>query len=118
MKDAYYEVFRNLVFRAIQKETRLSERQVAQLRWSQIHGDEIITAYRRHAKMSRELVEALELLPRTHSLVFIGTSLAPRQNSEAMQELRRQFAKEAEKGRRSTKIFAINWGRGRLTKSV
>jgi len=116
MRETYYEVFRNLVFRAIQRETRLSERQVAQLRWSQIHDDEIITAYRRHAKMSRELVEALNLLPRTHSLVFFGTSLAPRQDSEAMRELREQFALEAQKQRGSRKIFTFTWGSRALTK--
>lgn len=116
MREAYYEVFRNLVFRAIQRETRLSERQVAQLRWSQIHNDEIVTAYRRHAKMSRELVEALNLLPRTHSLVFFGSSLAPRQDSEAMRELRRQFEEEDQKRAGSRKIFAFTWGGRALTK--
>lgn len=110
MRGTYYEVLRNLIFRAIQRETRLSERQVAQLRWSQIHGDEIITAYRRRAKMSRELVAALDLLPHTHSLVFFGASLCPKQDSEGMQELRRQFAEEAEKTSKCRKILTLNWG--------
>lgn len=55
---AYYEILRNLVYRSIQKETRLSERQVSQLRWSQINDDTIVTKYKRQVKMSRELTDA------------------------------------------------------------
>ena len=60
----YYEIMRNLVYRAIQKETRLSERQVSQLRWSQIEKDTITTKYKRQVKMSRELTEALYSMPK------------------------------------------------------
>lgn len=116
MDSAYLEVLRGLVFRAIQTETRLSERQIAQLRWSQIQGDEIVTAYKRRAKISGEVVAALSLLPHSHSFVFFGTSLAHRQDSEAMRELRRQFAEEDARKRGSTKHFLLNRGLSMLTK--
>lgn len=58
---AYYEILRNLVYRSIQKGTRLSERQVSQLRWSQINDDTIVTKYKRQVKMSRELTDALSV---------------------------------------------------------
>lgn len=116
MDSAYLEVLRGLVFRAIQTETRLSERQIAQLRWSQIQGDEIVTAYKRRAKISGEVVAALSLLPHSHSFVFFGTSLAHRQDSEAMRELRRQFAEEDARKRGSTKHFLFNRGLSMLTK--
>ena len=116
MRSAYYEVLRNLVFRSIQKETRLSERQVAMLRWSQIHDDEILTAYKRRAKMSRELVEALNLLPHTNSLVFVGASLS-RNETDAMRALRAQFAHEDELAARQTKKkFVLTGGISVLTK--
>ena len=72
----YYEIMRNLVYRAIQKETRLSERQVSQLRWSQIEKDTITTKYKRQVKMSRELTEALYSMPKGKGsdLVFFGSS--------------------------------------------
>lgn len=116
MDSTYLEVLRGLVFRAIQTETRLSERQIAQLRWSQIQGDEIVTAYKRRAKISGEVVAALSLLPHSHSFVFFGTSLAHRQDSEAMRELRRQFAEEDARKRGSTKHFLLNRGLSMLTK--
>lgn len=116
MDSAYLEVLRGLVFRAIQTETRLSERQIAQLRWSQIQGDEIVTAYKRRAKISGEVVAALSLLPHSHSFVFFGTSLAHRQDSEAMRELRRQFAEEDARKRGSAKHFLLNRGLSMLTK--
>ena len=74
---AYYEILRNLVYRSIQKETRLSERQVSQLRWSQINDDTIVTKYKRQVKMSRELTDALSVMPRgkRSDFVFHGTSL-------------------------------------------
>lgn len=78
------EVLRNLIFRSIQKETRLSENQVARLRWSMIDGDIITTAYHRKIKISRELEDALVLLPRRKSgtdLLFFGsTSLLSEDN--------------------------------------
>ena len=116
MDSAYLEVLRGLVFRAIQTETRLSERQIAQLRWSQIQGDEIVTAYKRRAKISGEVVAALSLLPHSHSFVFFGTSLVRRQDSEAMRELRRQFAEEDARKRGSSKHFLFNRGLSMLTK--
>ena len=116
MDSAYLEVLRGLVFRAIQTETRLSERQIAQLRWSQIQGDEIVTAYKRRAKISGEVVAALSLLPHSHSFVFFGTSLAHRLDSEAMRELRRQFAEEDARKHGSTKHFLFNRGLSMLTK--
>ena len=106
--EAYYEVLRNLVFRTIQTETRLSERQVVQLKWSQIQDDEIVTVYKRRVKMSRELLSALSLLPHTNRYVFFGASLAHKQDSEAMRELRRQFAEEDAKRNGSTKHFVFN----------
>lgn len=105
MRSAYYEVLRSLVFRLMQKETRLSERQVAQLRWNQIHDNVIYTPYRKRVEISRELVDALELLPHTNSLVFFGSPLSPRQDSEAMEDLRRQFEYEDEQAKKSRKIF-------------
>lgn len=106
--ETYYQVLRDLVFRTIQTETRLSERQVVQLRWSQIQDDEIVTVYRRRVKMSRELLSALSLLPHTSHYVFFGTSLVHKQDSEAMRELRRQFAEEDARKHGSTRHFLIN----------
>lgn len=114
--DAYYEVLRNLVFKTIQTETRLSERQVVQLRWSQIQDDEIVTVYKRRVKISRELLSALSLLPHTNRYVFFGTSLAHRQDSEAMRELRKQFAEEDARKHGSTRHFLFNRGVSVLTK--
>lgn len=77
MRSSDSDVIRNLIFRSLQKETRLSESQVARLRWSQIKGDTITTAYHRKIIISRELVDALTLLPRRKSgvdLVFFGTA--------------------------------------------
>ena len=117
MDSTYLEVLRGLVFRAIQTETRLSERQVAQLRWSQIQGDEIVTAYKRRAKISGEVVAALSLLPHSHSFVFFGTSLMIRkQDSEAMRELRMQFAEEDARRLEKPKHFLFNRGISVLTK--
>lgn len=112
MRSAYYEVLRNLVFRSIQRETRLSERQVAQLRWEQVRGDTIVTKYHREVQMSSELVAALNLLPHSGRLgyVFVGTSRL-RQNSPEMEELRERFAAEdAMKRRRKFHIFSIIGG--------
>lgn len=71
------EVLRNLIFRSLQKETRMSESQVARLRWSMIKGNTITTAYHRKVIISRELENALTLLPKRKSgldLVFFGTN--------------------------------------------
>ena len=79
MRAAYLEVLRNLTFETIKLETRLSDRQVAQLRWSQIHGDVIHTTRQRDCKVSREVVNALALLPHKDSgvdFVFFGNSLS------------------------------------------
>ena len=116
MDSAYLEVLRALVFRSIQVETRLSERQVAQLKWSQIEGDEIVTIYKRRVKMSRELLSALSLLPHTHRFVFFGTSLAHRPQSEAMKDLMRQFAEEDARKRKNVRHFLFNRGISVLTK--
>ena len=59
----YLDVVIELTYYGIQKETRLSERQVRQLRWDQITGDTIHTAYKREAHISEPLVKALGLLP-------------------------------------------------------
>lgn len=77
--DYYQEIIRNLVFRSIQTETRLSERQVAQLRWSQIDGDKITTPYKREVRISNETRHALETLRKRsgNKWVFMTTSLAP-----------------------------------------
>ena len=59
----YLDAVIELTYYGIQKETRLSERQVRQLRWDQITGDTIHTAYKREAHISEPLVKALALLP-------------------------------------------------------
>lgn len=79
MRAAYLEVLRNLTFETIKLETRLSDRQVAQLRWSQIHGNVIHTTRQRDCTVSREVVNALALLPHKDSgvdFVFFGNSLS------------------------------------------
>lgn len=79
MRAAYLEVLRNLTFKTIKLETRLSDRQVAQLRWSQIHGNVIRTTRMRDCEVSREVIDALALLPRKESgvdFVFFGNSLS------------------------------------------
>ena len=79
MRAAYTEVLRNLTFKTIKLETRLSERQVAQLRWSQIHGNVIHTSRQRDCAISREVIDALALLPHKESgvdFVFFGSSLS------------------------------------------
>jgi hypothetical protein len=78
MRTAYSEVLRNLTFKTIKLETRLSERQVAMLRWSQIKGDTIRSTRMRDCKISREVMDALALLPHSDSvdLVFFGSSLS------------------------------------------
>lgn len=79
MRTAYLEVLRNLTFKAIKLETRLSDRQVAQLRWSQIHGNVIRTTRMRDCEVSREVINALALLPHKDSgvdFVFFGNSLS------------------------------------------
>lgn len=122
MNSTYYEVLRDLVFRSIQKETRLSERQVAQLQWSQINGSRIVTKYKREVEMSKELTTALHLLPRFDGsrFVFVGSPLLIQQRSPEMEELRAQFEAEARaKAKRPKKVnfIQINWGVGRLTKA-
>lgn len=107
MRSAYFEVFRNLVFLLLQKETRLSDRQIAQLRWSQIHDNIIYTQYRKRIEVSRELAEAISLLPRTNSLVFFGSPLSPRQDSEGMKMLFEQLRSEDEINKKSKKIFGF-----------
>lgn len=79
MRAAYLEVLRNLTFETIKLETRLSDRQVAQLRWSQIHGNVIHTTRQRDCTVSRGVVNALALLPHKDSgvdFVFFGNSLS------------------------------------------
>ena len=79
MRAAYLEVLRNLTFETIKLETRLSDRQVAQLRWSQIHGNVIHTTRQRDCTVGREVVNALALLPHKDSgvdFVFFGNSLS------------------------------------------
>ena len=79
MRTAYTEVLRNLTFKTIKLETRLSDRQVAQLRWSQIHGNVIRTTRQRDCTISREVIDALALLPHKDSgvdFVFFGNSLS------------------------------------------
>ena len=120
MNGTYYEVLRDLVFRSLQRETRLSEHQLAQLKWSQISGNVISTRYKRQVEVSRELERALSLLPHNdpRGFVFIGASLLVRQKSPEMEELRAQFEAEAQ-AKRSKKLnfIQINWGVGRLTKA-
>lgn len=78
MRTAYAEVLRNLTFKTIKLETRLSDRQVALLRWSQIH-DNVISTRQRNCSISREVTDALALLPHKQSgvdYVFFGNSLS------------------------------------------
>lgn len=78
MRTVYTEVLRNLTFKTIKLETRMSERQVALLRWSQINGNVIHASRQRDCKVSREVVDALALLPHSDKvgLVFFGSSLS------------------------------------------
>ena len=103
----YYEIMRNLVYRAIQKETRLSERQVSQLRWSQIEKDTITTKYKRQVKMSRELTEALYAMPRGKGsdLVFFGSSSLLHMGETAEMALIRKSLDEPQKARRKITFF-------------
>jgi hypothetical protein len=120
MESTYYEVLRDLVFRSLQKETRLSEHQLAQLKWSQISGNVISTRYKRQVEVSRELERALSLLPHNdpRGYVFIGASLLVRQSSPEMDELRARFEAEAEAKRpKKVRFIQINWGARRLTKA-
>ena len=120
MESTYYEVLRDLVFRSLQKETRLSEHQLAQLKWSQISGNVISTRYKRQVEVSRELERALSLLPHgdPRGYVFIGSTLLIRQSSPEMEELRAQFEAEARaKKPKKVNFIQINWGARRLTKA-
>lgn len=121
MNNTYYEVLRDLVFRSIQKETRLSAHQTAQLQWKQIHGNVIVTRYKRHVEMSRELVNALSVLPHSdpRGFVFIGgTSLFTPQDHPGMKELMAQFeAEERARKPKKTHFIKINWGVVGLTKA-
>lgn len=101
---AYYEILRNLVYRSIQKETRLSERQVSQLRWSQINDDTIVTKYKRQVKMSRELTDALSVMPRgkRSDFVFHGTSLLHYCETDEIALMRKSLAPKKSK---KIKIF-------------
>lgn len=114
---AYYEILRNLVYRSIQKETRLSERQVSQLRWSQINDDTIVTKYKRQVKMSRELTDALSVMPRgkRSDFVFHGTSLFHYCETDEMALLRKSLAPEKSK---KIKIFSKSICWRTLTKSI
>lgn len=78
MRTAYNEVLRNLLFKTIKLETRLSDRQVAMLRWSQINGNVIKSTRSRNCVVGREVIDALSLLPHSDSvdLVFFGNSLS------------------------------------------
>lgn len=78
MRTVYSEVLRNLTFKTIKLETRMSERQVAMLRWSQIDGNVIHTSRQRDCRISREVVNALALMPHSDKvgLVFFGNSLS------------------------------------------
>lgn len=116
MNSAYLETLRALVFRSIMTETRLSERQVVQLKWSQIEDDEIVTIYKRRVKLSRELLSALSVLPHTNRYVFFGTSLAHRAESEAMLDLKRQFAEEDARRHEKPRHFLFNRYISLLTK--
>ena len=89
MRTAYDMVLRNLTFRAIKLETRMSDRQIAGLRWQNIHDNVIDTDRHRSCEISRELVEALALLPRKKSgvdLVFFGDSLSEWEQFKADQD--------------------------------
>ncbi len=79
MRTAYIEVLRNLTFKAIKLETRMSDAQVARLRWSQINGNVIKTSRQRKCEVSREVINALALLPHRAEgvdFVFFGNTLS------------------------------------------
>ena len=110
MGSAYYEVLRNLIFRSIQRETRLSERQVAQLRWEQIQGSTIVTQYHRVVQMSSELTNALALLPVRGNFVFIGSTPYDQRETAEMRQIRESF--RAEMDSKSTRKFSFLGVRG------
>lgn len=92
MRAAYLEVLRNLTFKTIKLETRMSNRQVAALRWSQIKGNVIHTSRHRDCEVSREVVDALSLLPHSDSvnLVFFGNPL-PQSDLQRLGELEQRL---------------------------
>ena len=116
MRAAYLEVLRNLTFETIKLETRLSDRQVAQLRLSQIHGDTIRTTRQRDWKISREVINALALLPHTDSgidFVFFGKSLSY-EELERLGELQERL----ERPKRRFLIYKTKESHKRIDKSA
>lgn len=116
MRAAYLEVLRDLTFETIKLETRLSDRQIAQLRWSQIHGDVIRTTRQRNCKISREVINALALLPHKSSgvdFVFFGNSLS-------CEELKRlgELQQRLEKPKRRFLIYKTKESHKRVDKSA
>lgn len=95
----YLDAVIELTYYGIQKETRLSERQVRQLRWEQIHGNVISTVYGREVQLSAPLAKALALLPsKGERFVFpVYTSPADatkRDKREMLKNLRRECRQE------------------------
>ena len=95
----YLDAVIELTYYGIQKETRLSERQVRQLRWEQIHGNVISTVYGREVQLSAPLAKALALLPsQGERFVFpVYTSPADatkRDKQEILKNLRRECRQE------------------------
>lgn len=116
MRTAYTEVLRNLTFKTIKLETRLSDRQVALLRWSQINGNIIRSTRQRDCEVSREVTDALALLPHGESendLVFFGNSLSV-SDLEKLGELN----KSLEKPKRRFLIYKTKESHKRVDKSA
>lgn len=104
--DYYEEIIRNLVFRSIQKETRLSERQVVQLRWSQIDGDRITTIYGREVQISPEIRRALDSMRKIsgNTYVFMTTSLCPATPKASRWEIRKEQRAERKTNRKHLRL--------------
>lgn len=108
----YLDAVIELTYYGIQKETRLSERQVRQLRWEQIHGNVISTVYGREVQLSAPLTKALALLPsKGERFVFpVYTSPADatkRDKHEMLKHLRRECRQERRQKRLRIRLAVV-----------
>lgn len=97
--DQYLDAVIELTYYGIQKETRLSERQVRQLRWEQINGNIISTVYKREVCISEPLVRALSLLPSkgeryVFPLYTSPTDSAKRDKKKMLKALQQEYRRE------------------------
>lgn len=75
--DNYESIMRNMLVQSIKHEARLSERQIANLEWNQIHDSFIRTKGGREAKLTRATAEALHSMPVYGRYVFSTSTLPP-----------------------------------------